>query len=281
MHIRPLDPLRESGGVAQSRSGDAGIGEIEFMGLRLHDLHRDRIAARVTEAARAGGKMLVVNANAHMMVLAQDLPWMSALFGKADIAFCDGAGVQLAIRVLLGRGIQRTTPPEWIGGVLKSLGPEASVFWLGGAAEVAAAAASRYEALYNVRTAGIQHGFFDMSPGSAETAALIARINAAAPSIILVNMGMPRQERWLWENFDKLATGVAITAGALVDHAAGRARRPPRWVADLGVEWLVRLAREPRRLWRRYLIGLPVFGLFALKYRLLGRPYLLPRRAGG
>ena len=70
-------------------------------------------------------------------------------------------------------------------------------------------------------------------------------------------MGMPRQERWLWETFDQLQTGVAITAGALVDHAAGRVRRPPRWVANLGVEWLVRLVREPRRLWRRYLLGLP------------------------
>lgn len=251
------------------------------MGLRLHNLHRDEIAARVTEAVRAKRKMLVVNANAHMMVLAQHLTWMSNLFRKADIAFCDGAGVQLAIRVLQGRAIHRTTPPEWIGNVLKSLGPDASIFWLGGQADIAAVAAARYEALYQVRTAGIQHGFFDMSPHSAESEALIARINAAAPSLILVTMGMPRQEHWLWENWDRLATGVAVTAGALVDHAAGRARRPPRWVANLGVEWLIRLAREPRRLWRRYLIGLPAFGFFALKYHLLGRAHILTRREAG
>jgi N-acetylglucosaminyldiphosphoundecaprenol N-acetyl-beta-D-mannosaminyltransferase len=240
---------------------------VDFMGLRLHNLHRDDIASRVIDAAKAHRKMLVVNANAHMMVLAQNNLWMGALFEMADIAFCDGAGVQLAIRILLGRRMQRTTPPEWIGVVLHTLGSDASVFWLGGEPQVVSVAAQRYEALYGVRTAGVQHGFFDISPQSQEAEAIIARINAAAPSIILVNMGMPRQERWLWENWDRLSDGVAITAGALVDHAAGRVRRPPRWVADLGMEWLIRLLREPRRLWRRYLVGLPVFIVCALKFR--------------
>jgi N-acetylglucosaminyldiphosphoundecaprenol N-acetyl-beta-D-mannosaminyltransferase len=84
-------------------------------------------------------------------------------------------------------------------------------------------------------------------------------------------MGMPRQERWLWDNWEELGPVVAITAGALVDHAAGRVRRPPRWVANLGVEWLVRLLREPRRLWRRYLLGLPVFGAYLLGYAIRGK----------
>jgi N-acetylglucosaminyldiphosphoundecaprenol N-acetyl-beta-D-mannosaminyltransferase len=286
MHIRKNRPERAAGQLAATSSlpgsldGECGAETVEFMGLRLHNLHRDVIAARVVDAARARRKMLVVNANAHMMVLAQNLPWLSAFFLRADIAFCDGAGVQLALRVLQGRFMHRTTPPEWIGGVLKTLGPEASVFWLGGTPDVAAAAAARYETLYGIRTAGIQHGFFDGSAGSVDTERLIARINEAGPSIILVNMGMPRQEHWLWENWERLHAGVAITAGALVDHAAGRVRRPPRWVSNLGAEWLVRLIREPRRLWRRYLLGLPAFGMFALKYRLFGRPYMLAKRVG-
>jgi N-acetylglucosaminyldiphosphoundecaprenol N-acetyl-beta-D-mannosaminyltransferase len=208
----------------------------------------------------------VVNANAHLVVLSQRNPWIRALFLKADIAFCDGAGVQLALRLLGGRRAHRTTPPEWIGAVLSALRSEASIFWIGGHPDVVAKAASRYEALYGVRTAGIQHGYFDMSARSSEATSLLQRINQAAPSILLVNMGMPRQERWVLENWDDLRTGVVITAGALVDHAAGRVRRPPRWVANLGLEWLVRLVIEPRRLWRRYLLGLPVFGFYMLRY---------------
>jgi N-acetylglucosaminyldiphosphoundecaprenol N-acetyl-beta-D-mannosaminyltransferase len=136
---------------------------------------------------------------------------------------------------------------------------------------VALQAAAAFEARYDVVTVGVQHGFFDASSGSAESRAIIARINESRPTVLLVNMGMPRQERWLWDNWQELRPVVAITAGALVDHAAGRVRRPPRWVANLGVEWLVRLVREPRRLWRRYLLGLPVFGVYLLGYAIKGK----------
>ncbi len=238
----------------------------ELMGLPLDHLHRDAISLKIVEAARARSKMLVVNANAQMMVLAQELPWMKSLFAKADIAFCDGAGVQLASRILQGFALHRTTPPEWIGSVLGALGANGSVFWIGGKPEVVAQAARRYEQEFGVTTAGIQHGYVDLSAGSRENLELIARINAARPSIILVNMGMPLQERWIWENWDRLDTGVVISAGALVDHAAGLVQRPPRWVSNIGMEWLVRLLREPRRLWRRYLIGLPVFAFHILRF---------------
>jgi len=237
----------------------------ELLGLSLDNLHREVIAGNIIAAARAKRKMLVVNANAQMMVLAQQLPWMKALFANADIAFCDGAGVQLASRIVNGFTLHRTTPPEWIGPVLRVLGGNASIFWIGGKPEVVAEAARRYEQEFGVRTAGIQHGYFDLSQDSKESLEIVERINETRPTIILLNMGMPRQERWIWDHWDKIDTGVVITAGALVDHAAGIVHRPPRWVADMGVEWLVRLLREPRRLWRRYLIGLPVFALYIAK----------------
>ncbi|MDE2240251.1 MAG: WecB/TagA/CpsF family glycosyltransferase [Rhodospirillales bacterium] len=243
---------------------------IEIMGLRLHNLHRDVIAQQVANAALAQRKLLVVNANAHLIVQAQKQPWIANLFFEAGIAFCDGAGVQLAIRLLKGRAAHRTTPPEWIGNTLNIVGEHASVFWVGGAPEVVEEAAKRFEARFGVRTAGVHHGFFNISAGSPESEALLARIRDAKPNILLVNMGMPRQERWLYENWPMLPSCVAITGGALVDHAAGRVHRPPRWVANLGVEWLVRLSREPRRLWRRYVFGLPVFGFYMLRYALRG-----------
>jgi N-acetylglucosaminyldiphosphoundecaprenol N-acetyl-beta-D-mannosaminyltransferase len=243
----------------------------EIMGLRLDNMHRDRIIQQIILAVLSERKMLVVNANAHLMVLSQSRPWIRQLFAQADIAFCDGAGVQWATTLLTGRAAHRTTPPEWIGPVLQSLGPKASIFWLGGTAEVVSEAAHRYEERYGVRTAGVQHGFFDMSENSIETLAVVERINQAAPTIILVNMGMPLQERWVWENWNRIRTGVVITAGALVDHAAGRTRRPSRFVAKIGLEWLVRLVREPRRLWRRYLVGLPIFGFYFLRFAMSGQ----------
>jgi N-acetylglucosaminyldiphosphoundecaprenol N-acetyl-beta-D-mannosaminyltransferase len=240
----------------------------ELMGLHLHNVHRDVITEQVLSAIRENRKMLLVNANAHMVVLAQNLPWLRTLFAKADIAFCDGAGVQLAHFMLKGCGMYRTTPPEWIVPVLQALGTNASIFWVGGRTGVVEAAARRYEERFGVRTAGTQHGYFDLAAGSESNRLLLERINKARPTIVLVNMGMPRQERWISDHLDQIDTGIIISAGALVDHAAGVVHRPPRWVSNIGLEWAVRLVREPRRLWRRYLLGLPVFGfhIFAARF---------------
>lgn len=241
---------------------------IPVMGLRIMDISRKDIVDCLDATVRTGGAARVVNANAHFVTLSQKQGWLRALFNGSEIAFCDGAGVQLAALFLTGRRPHRTTPPEWIGALLTRLGREASVFWLGGAEGTVQQAADAFERRYGCATAGCQHGFFDMSPGSAEAENVLSAIVAARPSILLLNMGMPRQEDWLRENWSRLPPTVAITAGALVDHAAGKVFRPPRWVANLGLEWLVRLSREPKRLWRRYLLGLPVFGFYVLRWKL-------------
>jgi N-acetylglucosaminyldiphosphoundecaprenol N-acetyl-beta-D-mannosaminyltransferase len=269
--VAPLAVLPSQDMRRSTRPGGVDAEAFDVMGLRLHNIHRSAIIERVVAAVEEESKLLVVNANAHCVTLSQQEPWMRSLFEEADIAFCDGAGVQVATKILKGLTPHRTTPPEWIGAALERLGPKARVFWLGGEPDVALKAAAAFEARYDILTVGVQHGYFDASPGSAESRAIIARINDSRPTILLVNMGMPRQERWLWENWQELHPGVAITAGALVDHAAGRVQRPPRWVANLGIEWLVRLVREPRRLWRRYLLGLPVFGVHLLGYAIKAR----------
>ncbi|WP_029605179.1 WecB/TagA/CpsF family glycosyltransferase [Kozakia baliensis] len=238
------------------------------MGVRLIDVPREDLADIVVQDARQHAKTLIVNANAHCMVLAQKSPWIRQLFQTADIAFCDGAGVQLASLFLVGRRLHRTTPPEWIGGVLEKLGSEASIFWLGGSQEAVVKAAQTYKQRYGSQIAGVRNGFFDATKGSPDSEAILQEINAAKPTFLFVNMGMPRQEKWLWDNWSRLPNTIAVTAGALVDHAAGTVRRPPRWVANLGLEWFVRLTREPKRLWKRYLIGLPVFGYHVLSWKI-------------
>jgi N-acetylglucosaminyldiphosphoundecaprenol N-acetyl-beta-D-mannosaminyltransferase len=269
----------ESGKIAGRGNGSSPrTDQFEVMGLQLHNLHRFDIVDRVVAASLAREKYLVVNANAHCVTLSQKETWLRDMFREADIAFCDGAGVQLATKFLKGFVPHRTTPPEWIDAVLERLGPKARVFWIGGAPEVVAEAAQNFANRFNVVTVGTQHGYFDAHVDSAESRSLVARINESEPTLLLVNMGMPRQERWLWENWPHIRTGVAITAGALVDHAAERVSRPPRWVANLGVEWLVRLCREPGRLWRRYLLGLPAFGAHVIRYAIQMR---LPQPSTG
>ena len=80
-------------------------------------------------------------------------------------------------------------------------------------------------------------------------------IGRAAPDVLWVGLGAPKQERWMHEHKNRLDVPVLVGVGAAFDMLSGRRKQAPRWMRDHGLEWLFRLLQEPRRLWRRYLIG--------------------------
>jgi N-acetylglucosaminyldiphosphoundecaprenol N-acetyl-beta-D-mannosaminyltransferase len=100
----------------------------------------------------------------------------------------------------------------------------------------------------------VNDGYFDAGPGSHENEALLARINGYLPDLLMVGMGMPRQEFWIQENVRRLKTHVILPSGAAIDYIAGAVPTPPRWAGLLGLEWAFRLISEPRRLAGRYVI---------------------------
>lgn len=83
---------------------------------------------------------------------------------------------------------------------------------------------------------------------------IVAMISRAAPDVLWVGLGAPKQERWMHEHRNKLKVRVVVGVGAAFDMLSGRRRQAPRWMRECGLEWLFRLCQEPRRLWRRYLI---------------------------
>jgi len=98
------------------------------------------------------------------------------------------------------------------------------------------------------------HGYFDKQTESPENLAVIQVINEFKPNLLFVGMGMPTQEIWILDNFEALDTNVVLHCGALINYLAGAIPTPPRWLGPIGLEWAFRLATEPRRLWRRYLL---------------------------
>ena len=101
-----------------------------------------------------------------------------------------------------------------------------------------------------------------------EDEAIVAQINAAKPDVLWVELGMPKQDRWIYERRDRLKVPVAIGVGAAFAFVAGTVRRCPEWMGRWGVEWVYRFLREPKKLWRRDLIDGPRF-LFELGKELL------------
>lgn len=248
----------------------AGAGDrVEVLGVGVDPLTVGELHAEIARFVRGQGHALVLNANVHCLNLAYDNAWLRDLLGRAEVVFCDGAGVMLAAR-LLGRRIpERITYADWMWQLAAFAAAEGfSLYFLGARPGVAARAADRLKERHPaLEIAGVHHGHFDHSPGSPENELVLEEINAAAPDILVVGFGMPLQERWLLHNWDRVDARVALTGGAVFDYVSGGLRRGPKFLTDHGFEWLARLLVEPGRLWRRYVLGNPRFLVRVLRQR--------------
>ncbi len=230
------------------------------------------ITRLVRRGRESGVREPVLNVNAHCLNLAYRDTELRRTLNDAPIVFCDGAGVVLGARLLGLPRPDRITYAEWMWSLAGLAAREGlSLYLLGSGPGVAEEAARRLQLRHPaLEIAGAEHGYFDKRPGSGENEAVLARISAADPDVLVVGFGMPLQERWLAANRDHLGSGVALAGGAVFDYVSGRARRGPRLLTDNGLEWLARLLLEPRRLWRRYVIGNPLFVARVLRERLRG-----------
>jgi N-acetylglucosaminyldiphosphoundecaprenol N-acetyl-beta-D-mannosaminyltransferase len=245
--------------------------------LTVKDLH-----AKIGRLVRNSKRALVLSANANCLNLSHEDPALRDFLNQAEIVLCDGAGVMLAARILGGRIPERITYADWAWRLTAFAAAEGfSLYFLGARPGVAAEAARRLQQRYPaLKIAGAHHGYFDHSVGSPENEAVLQEINASSPDILLIGLGMPLQEYWLMENRHNLNAGVVLTGGAVFDYVSGRLRRGPRLLTESGFEWLARLLIEPRRLWRRYIVGNPLFLLRVLEQR-LSRAHYDTRRGGG
>ena len=234
---------------------------LDLLDVSLSRLSRSDFLDCIRASLPTQSRLLIGYANIYGLNLARERLAFRQALHSFDIVFCDGFGVMLGAR-LSGQSIpERYTPPDFIDELMQSIrGQQCSVYLLGAAPGVAGRAAQTLTSRTpDLRIAGYMHGLFDKTPGSVENKAVIEQINAVRPALLLVAFGMPQQEEWLAQNWASLDVQVALCVGALFDTLAGDIWRAPRWVTDHGLEWLARLLVEPGRLWRRYLIGNPLF----------------------
>ena len=242
---------------------------VNVLGVGIDPVTVGELHACIKHLVESGERGTVLNVNANCLNLLYGDAALRGFFEGADLVFCDGAGVMLAARLLGGWIPERITYADWAWRLAAFAEAEGlSLFLLGAGPGVAERAAQELRARHpDLHITGVRHGYFDRTPGNPENEAVLREINAARPDIIIVGLGMPLQERWLMENRHRLDAGVALTGGAVFDYVSGGLRRGPRFLTDNGFEWLARLLVEPRRLWRRYLIGNPLFLLRILRQR--------------
>jgi N-acetylglucosaminyldiphosphoundecaprenol N-acetyl-beta-D-mannosaminyltransferase len=233
------------------------VASYRLLGVRVDAIDTATFLALVRDAVAAGGRRVVANHNLHSIYLYHRDRRMRDFYALADHVFIDGMPL-----VLLGRRVglpleraHRITSIDWLRPLLRLAATERwRVFFVGSRPGVGEAAAERLRREIPGLELQVAHGYFDAAPESDDNATLLARIATYRPRILLVGMGMPRQEHWIADVFDRLDANVILNLGAVMDFVAGVVPVPPRWLGPLGAEWLFRLASEPRRLWRRYLV---------------------------
>lgn len=234
---------------------------INILGVLVGTKTAQELIDYMIQAIQAKERVLLAYINIHAINLAQQQRWFKDYLNQASMTFCDGYGIKLGARLLGYQIRERYTPPDWLPELASICSQRGyRLYFLGARPGVAEQAALKLITQYpQLMIVGTYHGYFDKTPGSQENELILQAINGLDLDILLIGMGMPVQEKWLKENWPRLNCKVALPIGAAFDYLAGTTRRAPRWLTDHGFEWLGRLLVEPGRLWRRYVVGIPVF----------------------
>lgn len=236
---------------------DRSIPSVSILGVRVAQLTRAQALDRVEELYAAPGSAMVAYVNAHSLSIAYEDPAYREVLEGCALVLNDGSGVAMAAR------FKGTSFPENLNGsdlnpliIERAASNGWPVYFLGardGVAERAAAALRRR--FPGLQMAGVHHGYFI----EMETDAIVARIRGSGAGLLMVAMGNPRQETWLSQHLGATGASIGIGVGAFFDFSAGEVPRAPAWMNRAGIEWMYRLGREPRRLFRRYVVGNPKF----------------------
>ena len=215
---------------------------------------REALEVISTLSPRRPGHLCYVNA--HSLNLAYTDDRYRDVISRADLVLNDGIGLDLAAR-MRGRRFPENLNGSDFTHRLLSLAAEEEwrVYLYGGQPGVAAGARDRLcQAIEGLEIVGVCDGYGDRTDVE-----VVAEIRAARADVVIVALGQPQQELWLDACLGATGCHLGVGVGAFLDFVSGRVVRAPRWMNRLGIEWLFRLGQEPGRLWRRYVVGNPLF----------------------
>lgn len=208
-----------------------------------------------------GGQHFICTPNPEIVMEARQDKELMAILREADMVVPDGIGVVWASKYSETRLTERVAGYDLTQNLMAELAATGHTFYFfGGAPGVASTAARKMMKKYpGLQVVGIHNGYFDEK----EEKRIIQDIKTKSPSILLVGLGAPKQEKWIYDNLRLIGAKVAIGVGGSFDVMAGNVKRAPKVFQKLGLEWFYRLITQPTR-WKR-MLRLPKFMLTVLK----------------
>ena len=230
---------------------------VRILGVEVDLVRPEEMLLFVSRSIEAGERTIIANHNLHSLSLVRRNPQMASFYRRADLIELDSQPM-IAWGRLTGRPTRpfhRCTYLDWRDLFWSTAVKQGwRIFYLGGAPGVAETGAAALRQAWPELKLQVRDGFFDARPDSADAMGVLDEIRSYAPNVLLVGMGMPRQEIWIDLNADRLGPCVIFSVGAAMDYEAGVQAAAPRWMGRAGMEWLYRLVRDPARLAHRYLV---------------------------
>lgn len=248
---------------------------VNIFGFRVKNTSLRGAAEAILDRSEKGLRENIFFVNAHCVNIAAKNPAYRKILSRADCVFADGVGIALA-SIVAGQALRDNINGTDLFPVLCDIAAQRKIpiALLGARPDIVQRCADRMTSRYpGLNIVCALDGYF----GPEKDDEVIAKINASGAKVLLVARGVPIQETWIDQLGHRIEVPQVMAVGGLFDFYSGHVRRAPLVMRRLGLEWLVRLAQEPRRLFRRYVIGNPVFLYRTFRLRIQGRSNLRNR----
>jgi N-acetylglucosaminyldiphosphoundecaprenol N-acetyl-beta-D-mannosaminyltransferase len=232
-------------------------GNVSFLGISIQPKTLTELTGLVAKMIDKQEKVVIANHNLHSLYLFHRLPQFREFYREARWTHVDGMPI-VALARLYGHALNRNhrvTYADWVGPLMQAAAKNQwRAYYVGSRPGIAEAGAEILRHCFPGLQLRTTHGYFGTDRNGPQNEQVLADVDAYKPNILMVGMGMPRQELWIQENMESLCANVILPSGAAMDYIAGAVPTPPRWAGRAGLEWAFRLVAEPGRLWRRYLL---------------------------
>ncbi len=244
------------------------MNQINAFNIKVHPLSLNEFVTIIKESMRQRKRLVQFGVNSATVNETHKNEEFLRVINSADLLNIDGMSVVWALRCLGHKVPERVATPDLADGVLAMATEEKfSVFLFGATDAVLSQCRDNLKLTYpKLKVAGCRNGYFQPH----EESLIIDQINISGADILLIGMSSPKKELLFDKYRDKLKPYYVLGVGGYFDILSGRTKRAPKWMQDRGLEWVFRLIQEPKRMWRRYLIGNNKFLLTLIKEKFSG-----------
>jgi N-acetylglucosaminyldiphosphoundecaprenol N-acetyl-beta-D-mannosaminyltransferase len=240
---------------------DADFDRLIICDIPVDSLTMDEVLELISAHIKTKRKTTIFTPNADHVVKARFDQELKKAYSEADLSLVDGMPLVWVSGIFGKRLPQRINGTNLFLKLCETCSERGfSMFLLGAREEVTGKAVNTIHKRFpSLKLSGSYTPPFEAVFEDDEVWKIAEQVNRARPDIVCVAFGCPKQEKWISRYRESLDATIFLTIGASLDFISGRLRRAPEWIQNAGLEWLWRLAQEPRRLWKRYLIGNTIF----------------------